>query len=55
MYQLTEDRIKLMTFFPIYNGKVIEDTFRIAIFIEIKVRFSTQFSNNVSYKYVIKT
>lgn len=25
MYQLTENRSKLLTFFPIYNGKVIKD------------------------------
>ena len=54
IYQLTGDRIKLMTFFPIYNGKVIEDTLLIPIFVEIQVRFSTQFPNNVSYKYVIR-
>lgn len=54
MHQLTGDRIKLMTFFPIYNSKVIEDTLLIPVFVEIKVRFSTQFPNNVSYKYVIR-
>ena len=47
MHQLTGDRIKLMTFFPIYNSnsKVIEDTLLIPVFVEIKVRFSTQFPN----------
>lgn len=54
MNQLTGDRIKLMTFFPIYNSKVIEDTLLIPVFVEIKVRLSTQFPNNVSYKYVIR-
>jgi len=50
MHQLTGDRIKLLTFFPIYNGTIIEDTLLIPIFVEIKVKFPT----NVSYKYVVR-
>ena len=54
MDQLTGDRIKLMTFFPIYKGKIIEDTLLIPIFVEIKVKFPTKYPNNVSYKYVVR-
>ena len=54
MHQLTGDRIKLMTFFPICKGKIIEDTLLIPIFVEIKVKFPTKYPNNVSYKYVVR-
>ena len=43
-----------MTFLPRYNGKVIEDTLLILIFVEIKVKFPTKYPNNVSYKYVVR-
>ena len=54
MHQLTGDRIKLMTFLPIYNDKKIEDTLLIPIFVEIKVKFPTKYPNKVSYKYVVR-
>ena len=54
MNQLTSDRIKLMTFFPIYDGGNIKDTLLIPIFVEIKVKFPIKYPNIVSYKYVIR-
>ena len=41
-------------FFPIYNGKIIEDTLLIPIFVEIKVKFPTKYPTKVSYKYVVR-
>lgn len=52
--QLTSDRIKLLTLFPIYNenDKLI-DSLLIPIYAEIRVRFIKAFPYDFEYKYVI--
>lgn len=54
---LTGDRLKLLTFFPIYKDdetKELEDSLLIPIYIEIKVRILKRFPNNLDYKFVIR-
>lgn len=55
--QLTGDRIKLLTLYPIYdatnNFKLI-DSLLIPIYVEIKVRILKRYPNNLEYKYIIR-
>lgn len=55
--QLTGDRLKLLTLFPVYdvndNYKLL-DTLLVPIYVEIKVRFMKENKANLEYKYVVK-
>ena len=51
--QLTSDRLKLLTFFPIYKNNKLVDNFLIPIHVEIRVRILKQFVHNFQYKYVV--
>jgi hypothetical protein len=55
--QLTDDRLKLLTLFPIYENietKTLKDSLLIPIYVEIRVRVLKQFQNMLEYKFVIK-
>ena len=54
---LTGDRLKLLTFFPIYKDaktKELKDSLLIPIYIEIKVRIFKRFPNNLEYKFAVR-
>lgn len=55
--QLTGDRIKLMTLFPVYaeeKGHKLKEAYLVPVYVEIKVRFTRKYPNVVDYKYVVK-
>lgn len=53
--QLTTDRIKLLTLFPIYDeNDELLDSLLIPIYVEIRVRFIKAFPYDFEYKYIIK-
>lgn len=54
MSQMTDDRLKLLTFFPKYLDGRLVDTFLVPIFIEINVRFVKQFPFNFDYRYKVR-
>jgi hypothetical protein len=54
---LTGDRLKLLTFFPIYKDaetKELKDSLLIPIYMEIKVRILKRFPNNLEYKFTVR-
>jgi len=55
--QLTSDRMKLMTLFPIYEDsdcKLVQDSILIPIYVEIKVRILKRFPHTFQYKFIVK-
>ena len=56
MKQLTSDRLKLLTFFPIYkdpsNSRILSDSLLIPVFSEIRVRFIKRFNDRIEYKFL---
>lgn len=56
MKQLTSDRLKLLTFFPIYkdpsNSQILSDNLLIPVFSEIRVRFIKRFNDRIEYKFI---
>lgn len=55
--QLTGDRIKLMTLFPVYSDvdrMIVEDSLLIPIYVEIQVKLLKKFPNSFTYKYIVR-
>lgn len=52
--QMTVDRMKLLTLFPIFKDGKIIDSILIPIFVEIRVRFVVGYPHNFSYKYIVR-
>jgi len=55
--QLTGDRLKLLTLFPVYDATddfKLVDSLLIPIYVQIKVRFIKRFINAIEYKYIVR-